>query len=304
MAWPKSGVTLALGGGGTRGFAHVGVFEVLQEAGIKVNGLAGTSAGSVAGAGFAIGRSVREMRSRVIAFSRSDLANDSRIRAMVEQAADESDSGLSDRLGRLFCKGRVVGSLVLSEGVLDLDYFRSMVEFFIPDVSFESLSTPFVAVAADILSGEAVVFKSGPLRPALLASSAVPGAAPVVLHQGRYLVDGGVVSLVPVEQAKENFGGRVVAVHVGPETKHQVPPSQGLETYFRATEVEGAMLCQIQLRYADLVIRPQVGEFHWADFSQAEAIMEAGREAAKAKLSELKQLACRRFWVFGGSGRR
>lgn len=292
----RRGINLALGGGGARGFAHVGVLEVLSENKIPVRALAGTSAGAIAGSGWALGRTAREMHSRVLAFSKSRLAKDSRVRAMVDQEGGDNCYGLSNRLGQLLCKGRMMGSLMLSDAVLDREYFQDVVNFFVPNISFEELGRPFAVIAADVLSGEMVVLNSGPLRPAILASSAVPGAAPVVELDGRFLMDGGVLCLVPALTAKALHPSPVLGVNVGPDLKSDVVPDQALEIYFRASEIQGVMLAKLQMQRADLMIHPKVGHIHWADFLDARELLDAGREAAQKALPEIRQLARPRLW--------
>lgn len=296
MAWWRRGVVLALGGGGARGFAHVGVLEVLEQAGIRVRAIVGVSAGSVAGAGYALGRTPAQMAERILAFAKSRLATDGRVRSLVEQAGEHQECSWGDRLERLFCRGRVMKSLVLGESVLGPDYFRAVVHFFLPEAEIESLPLPFAAVASDILSGQPVVLREGSLRKAVLASCSVPGAAPVVEHQGRKLVDGGVVCLVPVRLARDLFGAPVVAVNVEQDIGVKEPPELALETYFRASEIQAAMLNRLQLEAADFIIRPQVGDIHWADFMQAERILEEGRQAARQALPQLRRLLRPRLW--------
>lgn len=287
----KGGICLALGGGGARGFAHVGVLAVLQRQEVPVRAIVGTSSGAIAGAGYALGYHPDQMVERVLEFAGSPLANDPRVRAMVSEAQGEVCRSLGDRVGRLFCKGRLLKNLVLDHSVLGLDYFRAVVAFFLPDVMIESCRIPFAAVATDVRTGRTVIIDKGPLREAVVASSAVPGVAPAVRHQGHALVDGGVCSLVPILEARRLGLRRLVAVCVDRAIVSDALPKVGLELYLRAGDIQAALLSELMLKQADLVLRPAVGHMHWMDYARAGAIMAAGRQEAELRLPSIERLA-------------
>jgi NTE family protein len=296
MAAEQAGVTLALGGGGARGFAHVGVLQVLEERGVKVEGIVGVSAGSMAGAGYALGYSTAEMRQRVIEFSESALASDSRLLALMGSSGKDKCKGLTDRLGRLFSQGMLVKSFFLDSSLFDHDFFHDMISFFLPKVKMEDTALPFATVATDILSGEAVVLDSGDLRQMVLASSAVPGVAAPVEINGRWLVDGGSACLVPTTIARERAEGPVLAVNVDKEIVTQDLPSQAMEYYLRHTEIQGYHLTQMLCAQADLALQPQLGDIHWADFGKSAWIMDQGVKAAEEAWDQLEALFKPKGW--------
>ena len=290
-------MVLALGGGGARGFAHVGVLEVLVEKGVKVAGLVGSSAGALAGAGFALGHSPAEMRERVLQFAGSRLAKDPRVRSLVENDQQDACEGWGDRLDRFFSKGKMLRSFLLKESVLDPTYMSRLVDFFLPDAKLEHTLVPFAVVATDFQSGRAVVLNKGSLRKAVTASCAVPGVAPLVELDGRHYMDGGVACLVPSRTAREMFPGHcVLAVGLRRDPLCGVLPSSALEIYFRASEVQNIILAETQLAEADLAVTPQVEDVHWVDFSQAKFIMDQGRKAALEAWPRIEKLAARRWW--------
>lgn len=289
MSWGSSGVTLALGGGGARGFAHVGVMEALLEGGVKVNAIVGTSAGAIAGAGLALGATPGYMRRRVKEFAGSELAHDATLRALAGGEDNECRT-ISDRVGRLYCRGKVVKSLFMEPSILGAEFFKGMVEFFIPGIDFEDLEIPFASVATDIMTGEPVIFDHGPLRPAVVASCSVPGVAPPVQIKGRFLTDGGVASLVPADIARQRGAKRILAVSVERNIVTDAAPSSSLEYYLRAGEIQGSRLTRLQLRDADLVLYPNVGDSHWVDFHRHKFFVDQGKEAALACWPEIKQL--------------
>ena len=129
----KQGIVLALGGGGARGLAHVGVLDELARLNIPIAGIVGVSAGALAGAGFAAGYHPREMAQRVLEFSQSSLASDPLLRYFLEKGNDSQCTGLVDRVGRLFCQGRVVKSFLMEPSVLCRAYFSRVTAFFLPE---------------------------------------------------------------------------------------------------------------------------------------------------------------------------
>lgn len=284
------GITLALGGGGARGFAHVGVIQVLQDRGVPIDGVVGASAGALAGAGCALGYGADEMRQRVLEFTKSRLVNQREIRTLVERDATNHCGGLVDRVGRLYCQGRLVKSFLMDRSVIGARYFRDVVHFFLPEANIEDMPIPFACVATDINSGEAVVFDRGPLRPAVLASCSVPGVAPAVELDGRHLVDGGVACLIPTDVARDLGSQRVVAVNVDREVHCAELPGQALEWYLRAGDIQAWHLAQRLADLADLTIQPEVGEVHWADFARAPWIMNQGAVATASALPALLDL--------------
>ena len=303
MAAEQAGVTLALGGGGARGFAHVGVMEVLEEHGVPVEGVVGVSAGSIAGAGYALGYSTAEMRQRVLEFADSSLATDSRLLALMGSSGRDKCKGLTDRLSRLFSQGMLVKSFFLDPSLFDHDFFHDMVSFFLPKVKIEDTALPYAAVATDILSGEEVVFDRGDLRRAVQASSAVPGVAAPVEVNGQWLVDGGSACLVPVTVARQRARGPVLAVNVDKEIVTQDLPDQAMEYYLRHTEIQGYHLTKLLCEQADMALHPELGDVHWADFGKAAWIMDQGYKAAEEAWDKLEALVKpERWWrrLFGG----
>jgi NTE family protein len=176
---------LALSGGAARGFAHVGVLQVLDEAGIPVACIAGTSAGSLAGAVYAAG--IREQRLL-------DLA-------------------LAIRWRDIACPVRA------PTGLFSFAPLESYLARLLGDRTFAQLEMPYAAVAADLLTGQAVVLTEGPVAPAVRASCSVPALVTPVTIGGRRLVDGGIVNNLPVSVVRDLGADVVVAVNL-----HPLPP--------------------------------------------------------------------------------
>ncbi len=304
----EQGVTLALGGGGARGFAHVGVLEVLHKHQVPITTIVGTSAGALAGAGYALGNHPKIMRKRVMDFAESPLANHPKLRALVAQEQEISWRSLGDRMARFLSQGQMVKSLLMEASVMGESFFKDVVDFFLPKARIEYMKIRFIAAATDMLSGKPVALAQGDLRKAVLASSSVPGIAPPVVIGERHLADGGVACLVPVEMALEHEGARVLAVGVDRDIEAGAPPNQALDAYLRAGDIMLARMGEVMLAQAHLALKPAVGHIHWLDFTRAKEIMDLGAEAAEEAMPRIQEL-CRkptwrgrmRCWLNGGA---
>lgn len=252
---PRPKVALALGGGAARGFAHIGVIKVLEQHGITVDMVAGTSAGSVVGAlyaagndGFALQRLALTMEEGVI--------------------ADWSISGIT-------------------RGVLKGELLENWVNERVRGRGLERLNRPFAVVATDLASGEAVVFRSGNTGTAVHASSAVPGAFKPVRIGARDYVDGGLTHPVPVRAARAMGADIVIAVDVSQQPKNGKPDDIAgilLQTF----AIMGRSIAQGELREADIVIRPQSTQAG-TDFAARHEIILEGERAALAALPALRE---------------
>lgn len=284
------GIDLVLGGGGARGFAHVGVLDVLLRNDVPIRSIIGSSAGALAGGAFASGASIDYLRAKVMEYTSSPLARDSKLRSLIVNSDNGSAGGLVDKLGRFFVQSWLLHSFLMGPSVMGRQFFEESVNFFLPDVLIEDMPLPFACVATDVHSGEPVVFDRGSLRKAVLASSAVPGIAPLINLGGRWLMDGGVACLVPTACARRRGHEKIVAVNVDRNVFSEGIPDQALETYLRAGEIQAYHLAQRMLQEADLVITPAVGDVHWADFMAGEFLMEQGMLAAQRDIDDVKAL--------------
>lgn len=276
-----AGVTLALGGGGARGLAHVGVLRALQEAGVPVAGIAGTSIGAIVGGLFAAGVQARaggrHFARLLAAAPRSPLPNARPERGMhnwFDTAAYLRDD--------LFGLGHHDGSAL-----------EAAIEAWVGPRRIEELELPFVAVATDVRSGAVVSLDRGPLARALHASAAMPGVYQPVTIDGRVLMDGGVVENIPVVAAGRLGGTTVLAVSVSPALEPQVPRT-GIGLLARAEHIRASYVEAQELARADLVVHvpvpDSVGLF---DFDHVDAVIALGRSTMQAQLGELRDVLAR-----------
>ncbi len=279
----RATVGIALGGGAAFGISHVGVLEVLDEAGIPVDLVAGTSMGSIVGLGYAGGMTGAEMHE--VARRQSNLP--SAIRAL-----DLSFSGLGLMSGRRLVKT-----------------FAHL----LPIETFEDLTLPFVAVATDVQTGLGVTIGTGRLEDAFRASSSIPLLFAPAERDGRMLVDGAMVDPVPADVAREMGADIVLAVNVVPKLNGDVrtPLSRAFGALNRLNPlahlngtvaaphiVDILMNSLVAIQYelgnfkaltADVLVNVDLADFTWIDFTSAIPIVERGAEAAEAALPAIRE---------------
>lgn len=272
------GLGLVLSGGGARGFGHIGVIRVLRELGIPIDAVGGTSAGAAVGAGYAMGRTTKQIR---------DLSK--------YQFADQKP---------LSKYTLPVYSLVGRRGV-----DRTYRELF-DDRDITDLWIPYLCTSCDIHTGEKVVHVKGPLWKAARASGALPGILPPVIDGERLLVDGGVLDNIPEGEMKEFCEGTVIAVDVGPgspipvDIEYEEMPSPWrilwdrvnpfgrpvrvpgiLEILVRTATVSNASQHGLVDEIADLVLRPPVQSYGLLDFAAIDSIIEDAVPYCEEQLS-------------------
>lgn len=288
MFWKKKRVGLALGGGGARGLAHIGVFKVLEKEEIPVDLIAGTSIGALVGGAYAAGSSSEELQKKAEAYLNSDEFRSSTIRAF-EAAHAKGEISLAHKIETYLRNHFYMIQAMFKPGILSNEDFQATIDYFIPDIQIEETRIPFRAVATDLMTGEEITFSDGSLRQAVLASCAVPGAIMPLKEGERLLSDGGIICRVPSSVARQEGADIVIAVVVdrgiGSEELRNV-----MDVYLRVSEIMGERLKRFELAAADVVILPEVGKTHWTSFSQALNLIDEGEKAAREKLDDIRRL--------------
>jgi len=247
-------VGIALGGGAAKGFAHIGVIKMLEANGFAPAVVAGTSAGSVVGALYASGMNAFELQEKAVALDEAKIR----------------DLQLAS------------GGLILGQKLED--YVNAQLR----NQPIERLARPFAAVATRLEDGERTVFTRGNTGQAVRASSSIPGVFQPVAIGKVHFVDGGVVSPVPVDAARQLGADVVVAVDISNKARGQAPAGM-LGTLGQSIAIMGQKLGQAELARADVVVRPQVLDIGAADFTQrASAILE-GEKAALAAMPQIRE---------------
>jgi NTE family protein len=271
---------LALGGGGARGYAHIGLLRVLEREGIPIDYLAGTSMGGVIAAGLAIGMTAGQMESEA----------------------------LSMRTRRLM-------DITLSRmGLLEGKRVRQLFERMFGEREFADARIPLCLVAVDLNTGEEVTLSDGSLVDALRATISVPGIFCPAEWRGRLLVDGGIANNVPADVVRAMGAEVVIAVDVGaplfvPLAEEAATRRIDLPGLARLNPLFGALIRSVNIMQAeilrlrlaqahpDLVISPNIGPINIEELERAAEIIPAGQQAAELALPRIRQLMRKRlFW--------
>ena len=246
---------LALGGGAAKGFAHVGVIAVLEEAGLRPALVVGTSAGSVVGALYASGQSGPQLQ---------------RAALQMEEVA------IADWMVPL-----------VNRGVFKGEALARYVNEAVGGRLLEDMRIPFGVVATDLGNGQPVLFRRGDTGTAVRASSAVPAVFQPVRINGRDYVDGGLVAPVPVQFARQMGAELVIAVDISDAPEGQAA-GDTFQILLQTFNIMGKSINQYELRQADVVVRPSLVGLRSADFSARQRAIDAGRAAMLAALPQLR----------------
>lgn len=261
-------IALVLGGGGARGFAHIGVLKALANRGIEPVAIAGCSMGGLIGALFAAGNNHQQILEIVQTIKPWKLLDVSRM-----------------------------GSLIGGKGM------AHEMEKYLPK-TFEELNIPLAVTAVDLQEGKLLVFNEGPLHPALRGTSSIPGIISPEIHGDRFLIDGGLLNNLPVDVIHSLSNSPVVAVDVAPSAKREIPLNESLlsrsknvisgknrpmvfELFLKAFDIPQVMLTEARLALnpPDLLIRPQLPmDLKIEDMNRYQEAMDVGYEAAESAL--------------------
>lgn len=281
---------IALGGGGARGLAHVGILEVLEENNIRPRYVAGTSIGSVVGALYCLKGSAEGLRER----ARQMVASEEFKNLELDKFYSDADNIFERFRNELFEKF-FIGSLLFKKSYSNYDATKKIFRDVFGDKSFRDCVISFTCNALDIQSGEEVVFESGSLADAVWASCAIPGIFPPFVKDKRIFVDGGVIDNIPIEPVQRIGAKSVVAVYLSKRPRYEGQPKTGVQINQRAYTFMKYHLDQRVLAEADMVVEPEVKGFHWADFSSIDVLIERGRTAALQNISAIKSIDARRY---------
>ena len=286
VAKEKLKVGLALGGGGARGLAHIGVLRVLERENIPIDLITGTSMGAIIGVVYALKKDISAIEKIAEKYSKISEFN---IDLSFGEKERKGKPFFLKKMSDFLKKGYILNLELRRKYLNDGGEIRKIIGELIDDKTFEDTKIPFVAVAADLVRGEKVIISRGKLFDALLASSSIPGMFPPVILDRKILVDGGIVDVVPIEVAQSLGANFVIAVSVSHTIKKRFEFNNAVEILFRTDSITSAELRKLQLSFADVVITPKVGRFHWSDFSKPERCIREGEIAAQDTISELKK---------------
>ena len=281
---------LALGGGGARGFAHLGVLIALEENQIPVSVITGTSIGAVIGAAKALEMDLKKLEQLLSCLDLNELL--------------QVSSSTTREIQRVIGRGMVEyvrGTNLREEKTTPerLARIRELFSLLTANKSFSDITIPFAAVAADLETGQRVVLNQGKLSQAAAASAAIPGVFHPVRYRKRFLIDGGVIDKIPASLAIEMGAESVLAIDTGAPLASSINTSFDifLQTYgITSRELTSLQLDTVRKQVSGrfLLLKPDVSWIKLLDFEQSSAAIQAGKEVAIAHISEIKELCVAR----------
>lgn len=253
MSIPKIG--LALGSGGARGFAHIGVIKVLKEAQIPIDFIAGSSMGAIVGTFYGAGLDIDRLYKLAAAFKRKYY--------------------LDFTVPKM---GFIAGNRV-----------KELIRFFTHGKNLEELDIPVSVVATDLLKGEKIIFNKGPIAEAVRASIAIPGILVPEKIDGRLLVDGGVIDRVPISVVKNMGADIVIAVDVN-TVKETGEITTIFDVILQSIDIMQNEIVKHRELNSDVMLRPLVGQYSARAFTNVEEIIKVGEEETKKQIQLIKKV--------------
>lgn len=246
-------IGLALGGGGAKGIAHIGVLKALEEANVKIDYLAGTSVGA--------------MVASLYAFN--------------------IDTSTIGDLARRLTLSQITTFKLNKTGFFTTDSLRELLFEYLGEVNIEDASIPLAIVATDINTGEAVIFRDGPIADAVCASASIPGIYVPMSLNGRTLVDGGLVQNVPVQPLKAMGAGVVIASHLSSVETYEEPKNV-LDVMRNAFEIAVSQHTKKEVKQADVLIAMDLSDFSMTDNTERyDELYAIGHHTAAKQLTKL-----------------
>ncbi|WP_413511095.1 patatin-like phospholipase family protein [Myroides odoratus] len=283
---PKVGVVLS--GGGAKGLAHIGVLKVLEEQGVQVDYITGTSMGAIVGGLYASGYTATELDSIFSSIDATALIRDyiPRIsKSFYEKKNDEIYA-----LSLPFDKFKIGLPKAFSRGMYNYNLMNRLLAHVRHVRDFNDLNIPFLCVATNIETGKPVLIDSGYLPQAILASGAFPSLFAPVLIDGTYLIDGGIVNNYPIEQLRALGADIVIGVDVQDGLKSIDEISGAADVLLQISNYSTINQMKNKIGETDIYIKPDISGYTVISFEDGKAIIQRGEAAAKVQLEEIKKI--------------
>lgn len=281
-------IGLALGGGGARGLAHIGVIKKLHNYGIKIHCVAGTSAGAIIGAIYAYSMNPDIVEQKLHLMLESKEFRSIKLDYIRGKKAEKTS--ILESVRKHFFTGMFYASSLTRLSFVKEQTYKALIDMLIEDTMIEALPIKFSAIAVDMMKGAVVNIENGPLRDAIMASSAIPGILPYVQKNGMMLVDGSFIDTVPVRYAKQLGSDIIIAVDVASPLDTIKLPMRGIDLIWRSNAILRHIAKEEQLRNADIVIKPDLDNLEWTDFGKHAEMINLGMRAVELQINKLNDL--------------
>ena len=286
MASKNNKIGLVLGGGGARGLGQIGVLKALKKQSIPVHMVAGTSIGAVIGAMYAATLDPDWIENKFKEFIDSEAYKRIGLHRLVPTSQPNSSIF---QTAATYMKNQIIINLANDRlGILKQERLSEIIEYLLPVKTFEELKIPFSCLAVDLNSGEDVVFNSGNLIEAIVASSAIPGYIPPIEKNGMLLTDGAVSCPVPVKTVRKMGADFRISVDVGLNHFEPLKNPNLLQVLGRAEQITSTRLGEVKSEKADITIRPDTMNVFWAEFDKIDQLVKLGAEATEKLFWEIR----------------
>lgn len=284
---PKIG--LVLSGGGAKGFAHIGVLKVLEEAGVKIDYIGGTSMGAVIGGLYASGYNASQIDSIFQATNFNELLND-----FIPRSSKNFYEKRNDELYALvlpFNKLKIGIPEALSKGMYNYNLLSRITRNVRHISDFNKLPIPFLCIATNIETGEEVVLNKGNLAQAMIASSAFPSLFSPVEIDGKLLVDGGVINNYPIEEVRKLGAEIIIGVDVQDDLLDRNQLKDATRILVQITNLQTISRMNKNVKETDIYIKPDIKNYGVVSFDKGKEIIRKGEEATFLVYEKIKVLA-------------
>ena len=284
---PKVG--LVLSGGGAKGLAHIGVLKVLEEQGVKIDYIGGTSMGAIVGGLYASGYTAAQLDSIFKSVDANALLQDyipRNSKSFYEKRNDEIYA-----LQLPFNNFKIGSPVSISKGMYNYNLLNKLLAHVRFENNFSQLPIPFLCVATDVVSGEEVIIENGNLPQSILASGAFPSLYTPVEINGRLLIDGGVVNNYPVDQIRKKGVDVIIGVDVQDGKKERENIKGMFDILMQIANYGMYNGMDEKIKATHIYIKPDIANYSVITFDKGSEIIQKGIEAAKEKLPQIKQLS-------------
>ena len=287
MNKPKR-IGLALGGGGARGFAHLGVLRALEKAGIPIAVYSGTSMGAILGAAFLQTKEFKKSHRKVKNFVINYAQKFSGLNYV--ETDKKPNTNLFETLGRQFSRGKTLYNFLRHSHLEDESLLENIARDFIYPCNIEDLTHKMYICSIDFKTGQAVFFNEGDCRKAVMASMSIPGYFPPQKFNDRLLYDAQAVYPVPIQVFEHEPVDLIISVDVGLPIEDDFQVKTGVDLLFRQNDMLYTHVLSEVENCSDLVIRPDIKDVHWTEFHKMDKVILKGMEAANDMIPQVKKM--------------
>lgn len=284
----KLKIGLALGGGGARGLAHIGVLQILEKEKIPIDFIAGTSIGSIVGAVYAHNPNYKDLTNAFKKLIESQEYKELRLDNLTLHSSP--DPSFIKQFTKIIAKKVILKLQNQRLGVISAEKMKTILSKLLYGITFENCKIPFGALTGNLDTGKSHFFTSGDIVSAVQASSSIPGwIEPVTIDNNLY-TDGMIASLIPISQVREMGADIVIAVDVTNRDLSRRKINSSIDIVEKANQILKNNATDLLLKQADVVIRPNTNGLEWYEYSHLNELIEEGKISTIKKIDEIKRI--------------